>query len=57
MYENSHIILRSEYSEDPDDIVSTLLDAADAQSTTPALMTLLRTAAQTIDDLRNGRGG
>ena len=57
MHEDSHILLRGEYAEYPDDIVSILLDAADASGVAPALMMLLRTAAATIDDLRNGRGG
>ena len=47
--------LRNEYADDPDDIVSRLLDGAKDADLAPAA--LLLEAAKVIDDLRNGRGG
>lgn len=47
--------LKEEHLEYPEDIVSRLLKAADTASTPE--QELLREAAQTIHNLRNGMGG
>ena len=47
--------LREKYKDDPEDIVTMLLDGAKDADLAPA--SLLLEAAKTIDDLRNGRGG